>query len=215
MSKHAQLTVNQLRGPMNQLLTNLQGENGHEWLTAFNLFLRKEPVWIQEPTTPAVPGTPTGIHDLEELPQEFAQIFTEDTNLLLCIRWADEDKNEVRVSIEVRAHGGNWDDVVKIEFDDCIPSDVVIEALDSDLCWKTMRKLVSSGDDIKSAQLEGVLSALLSDWYDIHCRVSTDLTQFILTPGEDDAEIIATIETAKIQPFLKPKSKKRVNVKPR
>ena len=45
MGDHAQLTVRDIRGPYTQLLINLQGENGSEWLEALNTFLRKENPW--------------------------------------------------------------------------------------------------------------------------------------------------------------------------
>lgn len=45
MRGHAQLTAREIHGPYVQLLTNLQGENGSEWLEALNLFLRKENPW--------------------------------------------------------------------------------------------------------------------------------------------------------------------------
>lgn len=40
--KHALLTARDIHGPYVQLLTNLQGENGREWLDALKKFLRKE-----------------------------------------------------------------------------------------------------------------------------------------------------------------------------
>ncbi len=46
MSNHAQLTARDIHGPFVQLLTNLQGDNGREWLDALNRFLRKEPCWV-------------------------------------------------------------------------------------------------------------------------------------------------------------------------
>lgn len=45
MVKHAQLTARDIHGPYMQLLTNLQGDNGQEWLSALNRFLRKENPW--------------------------------------------------------------------------------------------------------------------------------------------------------------------------
>jgi hypothetical protein len=45
MVDHAQLTAREIHGPCTQLLTNLGGENGQEWLTALNRFLRKENPW--------------------------------------------------------------------------------------------------------------------------------------------------------------------------
>lgn len=52
MKDHAQLTLREIHGPYMQLLTNLQGENGHEWLNALKRFNRKENPWLQvsEPT---------------------------------------------------------------------------------------------------------------------------------------------------------------------
>lgn len=49
MVKHAQLTVNQIRGPYMQLLTNLQGNDGEIWLQALNVFLRKGHPWLNKP----------------------------------------------------------------------------------------------------------------------------------------------------------------------
>ena len=45
MVVHAQLTAREIHGPYKQLLTNLQGDNGQEWLDALNRFLRKENPW--------------------------------------------------------------------------------------------------------------------------------------------------------------------------
>ena len=48
MGDHALLTARDIHGPYMQLLTNLQGENGEEWLKALNFFLRKEEAWFDE-----------------------------------------------------------------------------------------------------------------------------------------------------------------------
>lgn len=40
-----QLTIREIHGPYMQLLTNLQGDKGREWLTALNKFLVKENPW--------------------------------------------------------------------------------------------------------------------------------------------------------------------------
>ncbi len=45
MTHHAQLTARDIHGPYAQLLTNLVGNNGEEWLLALNRFLRKENPW--------------------------------------------------------------------------------------------------------------------------------------------------------------------------
>ncbi len=45
MSEHAQLMVRDIRGPFSQLLVNLSGDNGQEWLNALQWFLRKENPW--------------------------------------------------------------------------------------------------------------------------------------------------------------------------
>jgi hypothetical protein len=37
--------LREIRGLQNQLLTNLEGEQGDEWLKMFKKFLRKEPCW--------------------------------------------------------------------------------------------------------------------------------------------------------------------------
>jgi len=37
--------LKEIAGPLNQLLTNLAGENGQIWLEEFKKFLRKEPCW--------------------------------------------------------------------------------------------------------------------------------------------------------------------------
>ena len=47
MERHAQLTAREIHGPYVQLLTNLQGEEGQEWLKALKRFLRKENPWEQ------------------------------------------------------------------------------------------------------------------------------------------------------------------------
>lgn len=44
-TKHDQLTVREIRGPYMQLLTNLQGESGHEWLEALKVFNAKKNPW--------------------------------------------------------------------------------------------------------------------------------------------------------------------------
>lgn len=49
MTRHAQLTVNEIRGPYMQLLTNLQGKDGRIWLQALNVFLRKGHPWLNKP----------------------------------------------------------------------------------------------------------------------------------------------------------------------
>jgi len=46
MSPHAQLTVQEIRGPYMQLLTNLQGQEGRFWLVALNRFLRGQNPWV-------------------------------------------------------------------------------------------------------------------------------------------------------------------------
>jgi hypothetical protein len=43
--KNALLTIRDIHGPYMQLLTNLQGENGSEWLEALKKFNRKENPW--------------------------------------------------------------------------------------------------------------------------------------------------------------------------
>lgn len=50
MSKErAQVTLRDIHGPYVQLLTNLQGEDGRDWLEALKRFLRKEDfVWMQD-----------------------------------------------------------------------------------------------------------------------------------------------------------------------
>ena len=48
-TKHAQLTVREIRGPYMQLLTNLQGEEGRLWFAALRRFLRKENAWDGKP----------------------------------------------------------------------------------------------------------------------------------------------------------------------
>lgn len=57
MSQHAQLTVNEIRGPYMQLLTNLQGKEGRAWLDALNKMLRKENPWMDGPQWSALPAT--------------------------------------------------------------------------------------------------------------------------------------------------------------
>lgn len=49
-NEHAQLLARDTNGPVIQLLRNLQGPNGIEWLAATNRFLRKENPWpLYEP----------------------------------------------------------------------------------------------------------------------------------------------------------------------
>ncbi len=47
MSNHDQLTVRDIRGPYMQLLTNLQGENGREWLDALKVFNSRKNPWTE------------------------------------------------------------------------------------------------------------------------------------------------------------------------
>lgn len=42
MNKNTQVSLSEAHGPMQQLLKNLAGKEGREWLTSFNKFLRKE-----------------------------------------------------------------------------------------------------------------------------------------------------------------------------
>jgi len=46
---NGQLTVREIRGPYMQLLTNLQGENGREWLEALKMFNSRKNPWIDSP----------------------------------------------------------------------------------------------------------------------------------------------------------------------
>lgn len=55
MEKHAQLTARDIHGPFMQLLTNLQGDDGQQWLNALNKFLRKENPWPAS-TAPSIVG---------------------------------------------------------------------------------------------------------------------------------------------------------------
>ena len=60
--KHAPLTAREISGPYMQLWTNLQGDNGHEWLSNLKKFLRKENPWASgviaiDRTTPFEPMT--------------------------------------------------------------------------------------------------------------------------------------------------------------
>lgn len=48
--ENGQLTVRDIRGPYMQLLTNLQGENGQEWLDALKLFNSKLNPWVRGST---------------------------------------------------------------------------------------------------------------------------------------------------------------------
>jgi len=48
MFRHDQLTVREIRGPYMQLLTNLQGENGHEWLEALKAFNSRKNPWFDD-----------------------------------------------------------------------------------------------------------------------------------------------------------------------
>lgn len=64
MTNHAQLTARDIHGPYTQLLTNLQGENGQEWLSALNRFLRKENPW-EKPKATAFFGR----HTLVDVPE--------------------------------------------------------------------------------------------------------------------------------------------------
>jgi hypothetical protein len=45
MSLHAQLSARDISGPITQLLTNLQSEQGHVWLGALKALNRKEEFW--------------------------------------------------------------------------------------------------------------------------------------------------------------------------
>lgn len=45
MSQHAQLSAQDIAGPITQLLTNLQGDQGHQWLGALKALNRKEDYW--------------------------------------------------------------------------------------------------------------------------------------------------------------------------
>jgi hypothetical protein len=47
MGDHTLLTAREIHGPYMQLLTNLQGDNGHEWLDALKRFNRKENPWLE------------------------------------------------------------------------------------------------------------------------------------------------------------------------
>jgi hypothetical protein len=40
-------SLREIIGPLNQLLENLSGKNGLEWLEAIKKFLRKEPTWAE------------------------------------------------------------------------------------------------------------------------------------------------------------------------
>jgi len=41
------VALKEVPGPLNQLLTNLAGENGQRWLEELKKFLRKEPCWVE------------------------------------------------------------------------------------------------------------------------------------------------------------------------
>lgn len=47
MEKMLSLALSDIRGPLNQLLVNLEGEHGQTWLKQFKKFLRKEATWSQ------------------------------------------------------------------------------------------------------------------------------------------------------------------------
>lgn len=202
MPKHAQLTVNQLRGPMNQLLTNLQGANGQEWLTAFNLFLRREPTWVR-----VTEGNeaPQGSLDGPELPEAFTNVFSDETNVFVCLIWTDKSLEEVSIFIELREFGGRWEDVVRVHFRQSVSRAALSTAITSDHCWKKVRELVEDdGRDFESAQLEGALDALLKDWYAIQANVGEGQTIFTLSPKKRGfGAITATVDTVAVEKFLR------------
>ena len=65
MLEHAQLTAREIRDPYTQLLVNLSGDNGDEWLAALKRFLRKENPWMKP-------------NDLSILDKPIGEIFTNE-----------------------------------------------------------------------------------------------------------------------------------------
>ncbi len=120
-----------IRGLLNQLLTNLEGENGEEWLKEFKKFLRKESCWVKSSNNllsmwQTIYHNNFGIEcDFSEvvIPEKpsdgdwrllviadinLEQIYARCKELFQCWRWTDDDFDKIVTWNERDAKNGAY-----------------------------------------------------------------------------------------------------------
>ena len=201
MSQHAQLTVNQIRGPYMQLLTNLQGKDGRLWLDGLCAFLRKQNPWIKpDKEYDAFELVHENLHNLEsiELKQD-ASVYV----AWKVIRASDRDEPLLQFFLGFGSEDPNAEDVL-LEFDEVISVHSII-SLVNEQDWSRIQDGISKYGAPTEAFLQiGVQTLLQSLPFSTEIPEFTDTLNWYMTiPGR--SRQILRLETSLdvIEPFLK------------
>ncbi len=162
MSQHAQLTVNQIRGPYMQLLTNLQGKDGREWLDALNLFLRKQNPWIKNRSEghARVTKNIAAFSGVTVRPE--VQVFLVASSVERLQATEDEKYTEVVELALLFSAGPEPERQLRIDFDTVLEWYQLPELSEDKKLWERARRRV--GGNPTSGYLSVAMEVILETW---------------------------------------------------